>query len=90
MEMKLCRTSKEILVASIATGGVLLVAMLCSGDAKCIDIFLMGVVFAVVAAFYVASHAQVNVVARMGIASAGVIAPFLFAGLAAQLWCMCF
>lgn len=90
MEMKLCRTSREILVVSLVMGSILLTAMIACGAGKCMDIFLMGVVFSVVAALYTASHAQVNVLARVGIASAGVITPFLSAALIVKLWCMCF
>lgn len=90
MNMKLCRTSREILIVSLITGGVLLAAMISCGAGKCSDIFLMGIVFSAVAALYVASHTQVNVLARMGIASVGVITPFLSAVLLVKLWCTCF
>lgn len=90
MKMTLCRTSKEILVASLVTGGILLAAMLCCGTGKCTDIFFLGVLFSLVAALYTASHVQVNVLTRVGIASVGVITPFLSAALVAKLWYTCF
>lgn len=90
MKMKLCRTSREILIVSLITGVTLLTAMLSCGAGKCIEIFFLGVVFSVIAALYTVSHAQMNVLARMGIASTGVILPFLSAALMMQLWCMCF